>query len=102
MDSQKSKPRPATDSKAGAAGKRGRRARGGRNPNRTGRKTVEELDAEMVDYFAGGENGGQAAGNAPNGAQPAAGGGEDQGMAEISVSAFCWIGCSWLTGVVNA
>lgn len=86
MDSQKSKPKPATETKAGSTGRRGRRARGGRNPNRPKRKTVEELDAEMMDYYASAENGGQAAGNAPNGTQQATGGGEDLGMAEISVS----------------
>lgn len=48
----------------------------------------------MVDYFAGNENGGPADANAPaaaNGAvqQPAAGG-EDLGMAEISVSFPCF------------
>ena len=81
-NSQKSQPKPATANKAGS--KRGRRARGGRAPNasRPKRKTVEELDAEMVDYF-GGEN--QVQANAPNG-QQATNGGEDLGMAEISVS----------------
>lgn len=52
---------------------------------------MEELDAEMVDYFSTtNENAGPAEGNAQaNGAapqQPAANGGEDLGMAEISVS----------------
>jgi THO complex subunit 4 len=59
---KKDKPKPATDAKTApaAAGKgrgRGGRAearggRGGRNPReRTKKKTVEELDAEMADYF---------------------------------------------------
>jgi hypothetical protein len=90
----KSQPKPATAAKAantarGRGARRGRRG-GARSSNRPKPKTVEELDAEMVDYFAGNENGGPADANAPtaaNGAvqQPAAGG-EDLGMAEISVS----------------
>lgn len=55
---------------------------------------MEELDAEMVDYFSN-ENAGPAEGNAPAPAaapQPA-NGGEDLGMAEISVS-FPWSGCA--------
>lgn len=92
---QKSQPRPATATKATKSantntnkGDRGRPARGrkGRNPGRGKPKTVEELDAEMVDYFAN-ENV-PVAGNAPvNGTAPqATNGGEDLGMAEISVS----------------
>ncbi|KAE8387812.1 RNA binding domain protein [Aspergillus alliaceus] len=86
----KSQPKPATASKAtdNARG-RNRRGRGGRNAAKSNRpkpKTVEELDAEMVDYF-GAENGGAAEGNAPaNGAvQQPTNAGEDLGMAEISV-----------------
>ncbi|THC93318.1 hypothetical protein EYZ11_007207 [Aspergillus tanneri] len=85
----KSQPKPATAAKpAGAAKGRGGRRRQTRNPNRPKPKTAEELDAEMVDYFAANENSGPAEGNAPvNGAaqQPANGGGEDLGMAEISL-----------------
>lgn len=90
---QKSQPKPATAAKSAnknaAAGKaargKGPRGRKGRNPGRGKPKTVEELDAEMVDYFAN-ENA-PAEGTAPNGtAQQAANGGEDLGMAEISVS----------------
>ncbi|EAW13244.1 RNA binding domain protein [Aspergillus clavatus NRRL 1] len=92
----KSQPKPATAAKTAAAargrGRRGRRggaAATGRTSNRPKQKTVEELDAEMVDYFAGNENAGSADASAPaaaNGAaqQPAAGG-EDLGMAEISI-----------------
>ncbi|OJJ51106.1 hypothetical protein ASPZODRAFT_319552 [Penicilliopsis zonata CBS 506.65] len=81
----KSQPKPATATKAASAGK-GRPARGrrARNPNRPKPKTAEELDAEMVDYFAN-ENTGAAESAAPTtgaAAQPAAGG-EDM-MAEIS------------------
>jgi THO complex subunit 4 len=83
----KPQPKPATATKTANA-RRGRRARrgGGRNTSRPKPKTVEELDAEMVDYFAGNENA-PAEGNAPaNGTapQPATNGGEDTGMAEIS------------------
>ena len=82
-NSQKSQPKPATANKAGS--KRGRRTRGGKAPNanRPKRKTVQELDADMVDYF--GEDQGQT--NAPNG-QQATNGGEDTGMAEISVRTY--------------
>ena len=58
------KPKPATETKAKSAekGKGGRRARGGRTGGRAGRvkKSEQELDAEMVDYFADapGQNGG--------------------------------------------
>ncbi|KAJ5279235.1 mRNA export protein mlo3 [Penicillium angulare] len=83
----KPNPKPATANKAAnaTAGRgRGRAARGkGRNPGRGKPKSMEELDAEMVDYFAGGEA--PAANSAPvNGAAPQANGGEDLGMAEIS------------------
>ena len=85
----KSQPKPATAAKPAGAGKqRGRRPRG-RNTNRPKPKTAEELDADMVDYFAANENSGPAEASAPvNGnAQPQTnGGGEDTGMAEISVS----------------
>lgn len=65
---------------------RGRKAR---NPNRGRKTTAEDLDADMADYFQTTENGGQGEGNAQvNGAQQ--GGGEDLGMAEISVSSERW------------
>ncbi|KAL2000092.1 hypothetical protein VTN02DRAFT_3566 [Thermoascus thermophilus] len=83
----KAQPKPAAATKAGAAGaRRGRgRPRRGRNSNRPKPKTVEELDAEMVDYF-GGENAQNTENTAPvnGGTQQAATNGEDLGMAEIS------------------
>lgn len=66
-----------------------------RNNNRAKPKSVEELDAEMVDYFATNENTGSAENTAQvNGdaqqqqqqQQQPTNGGEDLGMAEISVS----------------
>ncbi|KAJ5101966.1 mRNA export protein mlo3 [Penicillium alfredii] len=85
---KKSQPKPATAAKPANANRgRGRpaaRGRRGRNPGRGKPKTVEELDAEMVDYFSN-ENA-PADGNAPNGTAQQANGGEDLGMAEISVS----------------
>ncbi|KAJ5098264.1 mRNA export protein mlo3 [Penicillium argentinense] len=89
----KPQPKPATATKAakGATNDnnknntKGRPAKGrkGRNPGRGKPKTVEELDAEMVDYFAADGN------NATNGNAAAnnvaqANAGEDVGMAEIS------------------
>lgn len=88
----KSQPKPATGPKPAGAGRRGRRApRGGGRPNRPQKKSREDLDAEMDDYFVSNESGGAPAeGNAPvNGqAQPATNGGEDVGMAEISVGSY--------------
>lgn len=82
----KAQPKPATAAKTAAAGRRGRgRPRKGRNPvNR--KKTAEELDAEMVDYFAtNNENATAPVANAgPNGAALPAGNGD--AMDEISVS----------------
>ncbi|KAH7095598.1 hypothetical protein FB567DRAFT_586907 [Paraphoma chrysanthemicola] len=77
---QKDKPKPATAAKAapatagrgrGAArgearGRGGRGGRGGRE--RTKKKTVEELDAEMADYFPAGDGNNDAM--ATNGADP--------------------------------
>lgn len=85
--SQKSQPKPATGAKP-AANARGRTratrgARKGRNVGRGKPKTVEELDAEMVDYFTN-ENA-PADGNATNGAPQQTNGDQDLGMAEISV-----------------
>lgn len=82
---KKDKPKPATAAKAApaAAGKgRGGRAetrgrgRGGRaGRERTKKKTVEELDAEMADYFPATEGNGDAmATNGAEGAQATAGG----------------------------
>ena len=64
---KKDKPKPATTTKATtAAGTRGRGERGGRGRGRGGRnprdkkKTVEELDAEMADYFPTADGGNDA------------------------------------------
>ncbi|KAL1972860.1 hypothetical protein VTN31DRAFT_6402 [Thermomyces dupontii] len=76
----KSQPKAATTS--GKPSRRGRRpGRRGRNPRK---KTVEELDAEMVDYFANNENANTntAEGNTAQ-AQPATNG-NDVNMDEIS------------------
>ena len=65
---------------------RGRGGRRGRNAGRPKRKTADQLDAEMVDYFdvnaANGNAGGDAGANTDGGA--AANGGDD-GMVEILV-----------------
>lgn len=57
-------PKAATAAKtaAGAAGKKGRR---GRNAGRPKRKTAEELDADMTDYFNAGAAPAPAAAAAP-------------------------------------
>ncbi|KAJ6113467.1 mRNA export protein mlo3 [Penicillium sp. IBT 18751x] len=96
---QKSQPKPATAAKAAkgkgknnandknaAARNTNGRTRKGRNPGRGKPKSVEELDAEMVDYFSNENAPAQAQAPAPvNGAAPqAANSGEDLGMAEIS------------------
>lgn len=53
----------------------GRGGRGGRKGNARPRKTAEELDADMVDYFVDNNGTGNAAGNttaaAPNGGEAA-------------------------------
>jgi THO complex subunit 4 len=65
-----SKPKPATD-KAGSGrrtargGARGGRGRGGTRAGTRTKKTAEELDAEMVDYFQAPEGGAGASGAAP-------------------------------------
>lgn len=68
---KKDKPKPATVSKATPASTRGRgRGRGGTRGGRDGRgkkKTVEELDAEMEDYFPAVEGGNDANGTATTG-----------------------------------
>ena len=65
---------------------RGRTRGRGRAAGRPTRKTQEELDAEMTDYFVAGTNGTAADGAAvTNGAPAAAAGGDDLGMDEISV-----------------
>jgi len=77
---KKDKPKPATsDTAAPAAGKgrgegtRGRGGRGGRGGReRQKKKTVEELDAEMADYFPGAEGGNDAMATNGAAAAPAA------------------------------
>jgi THO complex subunit 4 len=78
---KKDKPKPATSDKAApAAGKgrgeatRGRSARGGRGGGRERqkKKTIEELDAEMADYFPGAEGGNDAMATNGAAAAPAA------------------------------
>lgn len=65
---KKDKPKPATTEKAAAGATRGRGQTRGRGKGRGGRdarpkkKTVEELDAEMADYFPGGETNNTAGG----------------------------------------
>lgn len=90
----KAQPKPATAARKATAdtsarGGRGRGragARRGRNANRPKPKTVEELDAEMVDYYDNGNtNAAPAAEGAANtGVAQANGGGEEMGMDEIS------------------
>jgi len=82
----KVQPKPATFTKGVAAFRRGRgRQRRGRTADRPKPKTVEELDAEMIDYFNP-EGVAIADGNiAPNGVpQQQVTNGEDLGTAEIS------------------
>ncbi|KAF7714686.1 Uncharacterized protein PECH_008283 [Penicillium ucsense] len=84
----KPQPKPATAPKAATNKPKARGTRGssrgarGRNPGRGKPKTVEELDAEMVDYF---NDGSAVESSAPvNGAAAPVAAGEDTGMAEIS------------------
>ncbi|KAL9125053.1 MAG: hypothetical protein Q9217_005692 [Psora testacea] len=81
--------KPAIDGATTRGGNAGRgRGRRGRNAGRSKPKTADELDAEMADYFDPNATNGAAtieAGATTNGAaQPAANGGEDLGMDEIS------------------
>ncbi|KAF2189827.1 hypothetical protein K469DRAFT_562658 [Zopfia rhizophila CBS 207.26] len=60
----KAQPKPATNTKpAGGRGRGNKRGRGGRNA-RGPKKTVDELDADMVDYFADGTGAGNNDGDA--------------------------------------
>jgi len=82
--SKKDKPKPATAAKAapatatrgrGRGGKAEARGRGGKTGGRerTKKKTVEELDAEMADYFPAGEGNADAMATGPaDGAQATA------------------------------
>jgi THO complex subunit 4 len=84
LSQPKSQPKSAATTKAttngasggatgGRAGRRGR-GRGARNP-RPAKKTAEELDTEMADYFVNGGGATAEGGAATNGAaQPAANG----------------------------
>ncbi|EED13018.1 RNA annealing protein Yra1, putative [Talaromyces stipitatus ATCC 10500] len=77
----KAQPKPVTATKNAAAGGRRGRARPRKPKNPTQRKkTAEELDAEMEDYFVGAENAPAGTTNT-NGAAAATG---DETMAEIS------------------
>ena len=67
----------ATTNGASTRGARGR-GRGGRKAGRPKRKTADELDAEMVDYFDAPNGDGAVNGNAQATAN-------DDGMDEISV-----------------
>ena len=88
----KAQPKSATSTKAtnDASKKAANKAKKrGKNATRSKPKTAEELDADMTDYFT--TNGGtttmtDANGTTNGNAQPAAAGGEDLGMDEISVS----------------
>jgi len=62
------------------------RVQRGRNAGRPKKKTAEELDAEMTDYFGSGNAGAahDGAAAATNGNATAANGGDDLGMDEIS------------------
>lgn len=90
----KAQPRPATAAKAsaGTAGSRrgrgrARRTRGGAGGgNRPKPKTLEQLDAEMVDYWKDENAPATEGATATNGAAQPQANGEDMGMAEISVS----------------
>lgn len=71
---KKDKPKPATSDKAApAAGKgRGEGTRGRGGCERQKKKTVEELDAEMADYFPGAEGANDAMATNGAAAAPAA------------------------------
>lgn len=81
----KAQPKPATSTKNGGGRTRGRRAARGRNAGRGKPKSLEELDAEMQDYYETGTNGATGEGDAvmeTNGGavQPATAAGGDTGM----------------------
>jgi THO complex subunit 4 len=79
---KKDKPKPATADKAAPAAGKGRgestrgrgKGRGGRE--RQKKKTIEELDAEMADYFPSAEGGNDAMAASGVEAAPAAAGGD--------------------------
>ncbi|EEP79856.1 predicted protein [Uncinocarpus reesii 1704] len=78
----KSQPKPVSAAKSGKRDSRGRTQRG-RNANRPKRKTVAELDAEMVDYFETSTTTNNAA--PTNGTAQPTGSTDDMGMDEISL-----------------
>jgi len=73
----KDKPKPATEAKGvkAGAGKKGPRARGGGRAGRAARpkKSADQLDQEMADYWDGGNAGGNAAAAAAGNAATAGG-----------------------------
>lgn len=74
-------PKAASAAKDGASARgNGRGKRGGRAAGRPKAKTVEELDAEMSEYFVPNAGGAEAAGSAP--AAPAATDGGDAAMVD--------------------
>ena len=74
-----------TNGTANGTGRRGRGARRGRNAGRPKAKTADELDMEMTDYFDKPANGTAAVTDgAATGAAPAATGGDEIGMDDIS------------------
>ena len=75
----------ATNKTEAAGGRRASRAKKGRTSNKPVKKTAEELDAEMTDYFAANTNGAPAVAAAAAVADGAAAPVEDLGMEEISV-----------------
>ncbi|EGE09422.1 RNA binding domain-containing protein [Trichophyton equinum CBS 127.97] len=79
----KSQPKPASAAKAGRKRDARGRTQRGRNAGRPKSKTLEELDAEMVNYFAEAPASTNAPAPPANGAAPQpAGNGEDLGMVD--------------------
>lgn len=71
------KPKPATSKPARAAkSRRGGGRTGAGRPGREKRKTADELDADMADYFDGGNSGNTPANNATTQAAQATNGGD--------------------------
>ena len=95
-NSNKPKPQPksAVANKTNAKGPKAGKPKKTKNPKPKSKpKTVDELDAEMADYFQPATNSGAAGATtavstATNGATQPAAAGEDLGMDEISVSSM--------------
>jgi hypothetical protein len=85
MNNSKPKAQPKQAGATKSTDKNSTRARRGRSAGRPKRKTAEELDAEMTDYFGGNAPAGADATATTNGNAAGANGGEDLGMDEISV-----------------